>query len=271
MFLDEQPLLIFGGSYSNLEATLALKVWAESNGFLPEQCINTGDIVAYCANPFETIELIREWGVHSIQGNVEQSLANDAIDCGCGFESGTTCDTLSRGWFSFANDQVTQDQRRWFAGLPESLSIAYGEYQMHVLHGAVSNINRFMYASLADNDFNREFQLVPEADVVIAGHSGLPFTKSVNNKIWHNSGALGMPANDGTSRVWFSTLEVNMDGSIDFQHHHLDYDAKTTSQRMQDRGLNQGYHTSLLSGLWPSMDVLPAQESQQQGIALTFG
>ena len=108
------PLLIFGGCYSNLQATQAMQKWAEENNYSPEQCICTGDIVAYCGNPYETVELIRNWGIHCIQGNVEQSLATQADDCGCGFDEGTVCDTLSRGWYPITDASITQKQRIWF-------------------------------------------------------------------------------------------------------------------------------------------------------------
>ncbi|MEH6457668.1 MAG: metallophosphoesterase family protein, partial [Cocleimonas sp.] len=145
----ETPLLVFGGCYSNLQATQALKNWAEENNFHPQQCICTGDIVAYCGNPYETVELIRDWGVHCIQGNVEQSLATKADDCGCGFEEGSTCDTLSRGWFPIADDAISQAQRDWFKNLPEHLHLSVAGKSIRVVHGAASDTSRFMFDSQA--------------------------------------------------------------------------------------------------------------------------
>lgn len=264
----KESLLIFGGCYSNLEATQALYDWAQQRGYEAGQCICTGDIVAYCANPVETVNLIKEWGVACIQGNVEQSLAEQSDDCGCGFESGTTCDTLSRGWFSYASNLTTQLQRQWFASLPEQLTFSFGGKRIQVVHGAVSSVSRFMFDSQADQDFLEEFEKIPQIDLVIAGHSGLPFTKKVGGKIWHNSGALGMPANDGTQRVWFSTVEVKGSGEILIAHHSLTYHVQGTTEAMSEQGLTQGYHESLQTGLWPSMDVLPDKEIQQQGVSL---
>ena len=270
----ETPLLIFGGCYSNLQATQAIKLWADKNNFEAQQCICTGDIVAYCGNPYETVELIRDWGVHCIQGNVEQSLATKADDCGCGFEEGTVCDTLSRGWYPFADNAVTQIQRDWFVDLPEQLKFTVADQSVQVVHGAASDVSRFMFASQAESDFIDELQIIDttqntKTDIVIAGHSGLPFTKQIttkNNtdKQWHNSGALGMPANDGTQEVWFSVLEI-VDNEITFIHHRLEYDVESAHQQMLKNKLMQGYHQSLKTGLWPSMDVLPDIEKRQQG------
>lgn len=279
----QTPLLIFGGCYSNLQATQALKKWAEENRFLPEHCICTGDIVAYCGNPYETVELIRDWGIHCIQGNVEQSLATKADDCGCGFEEGSTCDTLSRGWYPIADNAITQTQRDWFKSLPEHLQLSVAGKSIRVVHGAVSDTSRFMFGSQPDSDFLEEFALLNESqsagtdshletDVMIAGHSGLPFTKLIDNKHglkkqWHNSGALGMPANDGTQDVWFSILET-VDNELTFTHHRLAYDIESCYQQMQKNNLTQGYHQALKTGLWPSMDVLPEFERLQQGIKI---
>ena len=270
----QAPLLIFGGCYSNLQATQALQTWANKNNFSPEQCICTGDIVAYCADPYETVELIRNWGVNCIQGNVEQSLATMADDCGCGFEQGSVCDTLSRGWYPIANAAITQTQRDWFNSLPEQLHFSIADHSVQVVHGAVTDINRFMFDSQSESDFTAEFALInqhqnKDVDVVIAGHSGLPFTKQIDNKYWHNSGALGMPANDGTQDVWFSIVE-DIENELRFSHHRLEYDVESAHQQMLAHNLTQGYHQALKTGLWPSMDVLPTLEKQQQGKAITL-
>jgi predicted phosphodiesterase len=171
---------------------------------------------------------------------------------------------------------MTQDQRNWFGQLPEHLQLSVEDKSIRVVHGAASDINRFMFASQPDSDFLDEFALLDanqkadshthtETDVVIAGHSGLPFTKHIANKQWHNSGALGMPANDGTQDVWFSVLE-SIDNELTFSHHRLDYDVESAYQQMLKNNLTQGYHQALKTGLWPSMDVLPEFEKQQQGI-----
>lgn len=265
-----KSLLIFGGCYSNLQATQALQSWAKENNFEADQCICTGDIVAYCGNPYETVELIRDWGVHCIQGNVEQSLATKADDCGCGFEEGTVCDTLSRGWYPFADNAIQQNQRDWFKQLPEHLHFTIADKTVRVVHGAISDVSRFMFDSQTDDDFIGEFELIDSnenIDVIIAGHSGLPFTKQINNKQWHNSGALGMPANDGSQGVWFSVLEI-INGEIQFSHHRMNYDVEKAQQEMLSNHLTQGYHQALKTGLWPSMDVLPEFEKTQQGIRI---
>ena len=78
------PVVLFGGPYSNLEALQALAgVIGERNA------ICTGDVVAYGAEPVETVNLMRAMAVPSIAGNCERQVAKGALDCGCGFDEGS--------------------------------------------------------------------------------------------------------------------------------------------------------------------------------------
>ena len=211
------PLLIFGGPYSNLPALLAIKEKAEQYGIPPEQCICTGDIVAYCAQPQETVAAIREWGIHCLMGNCEASFASNADDCGCGFEEGTHCDLLSAQWFQFANQALSKDDRQWFSTLPEHMRFSINGQSALVVHGSVSSMNQFVFASSEDAILKQECRKA-DADMIIGGHCGIPFTRTIDHDdsaqtsakstIWHNAGAIGMPANDGTTRTWFSLINA---------------------------------------------------------------
>jgi predicted phosphodiesterase len=262
------PVLVFGGPYSNLQATQAIKAVAERLEIPPERCICTGDIVAYCAQPKETVALIRDWGIHCLMGNCEESFANNAEDCGCGFEEGTHCDLLSAQWFQFANQALTSDQRHWFASLPRQITFTLEQTKARVIHGSVSSINQFIFASTEEAIFQQEVTL-SEADLIIGGHSGIPFTKHIDKTVWHNTGALGMPANDGTPRTWFSIIDSD-EGELRIRTEALDYDYLQAYQAMVNAGMDNGYAQGLTSGLWPSMDVLPEREQEKQGTALNF-
>ena len=112
----QRPILIFGGAYSNLQATHALIDAAQTHGIPAELCIFTGDSIAYCGNPSETLNLLRDFGCPMIKGNCEIELAAGSDTCGSEFEAGSTCDLLSRGWYDFADQQVSADQRQFMGG-----------------------------------------------------------------------------------------------------------------------------------------------------------
>ena len=67
-------VLVFGGVYSNLQALEALQKVADKEGITPSNIICTGDIIAYCAQPSACVDAIEDWGIHVIQGNVEENI-----------------------------------------------------------------------------------------------------------------------------------------------------------------------------------------------------
>lgn len=268
MLRTNAPLLVFGGCYSNLQATRAMLGIAKQLGFAPSNIICTGDVVAYCGDPQETVDLVRESGIHVIMGNCEESLAAGADDCGCGFEAGSTCDRLSAEWYAFANIHLDEDARKWMRDLPRQLQIEMCGRRLVAIHGGGEQINRFIFESTPIWIKEEEFARL-KCDGVIAGHCGLPFTQLVNGRLWHNAGAIGMPANDGTPRTWYSILRPVAD-EIVIEPRALSYPAEEASAAMRARGLGGGYDRALVSGLWPSMDVLPPPERKRRGVPLTL-
>ncbi len=262
------PVLVFGGPYSNLEATQALLAEAQRLGIPPERTICSGDVAAYCADPQATVDLIREAGLPVLMGNCEEAFGTDSEDCGCGFVEGSACDRLSARWMAYARAELDTGAKAWMATLPRRLHFTLGERRLAVVHGAASRINRFLFASSPQADLAEEIALTG-TDGVIAGHSGLPFTRIVDGHLWHNAGAVGLPANDGTTRAWYGLL-TPVEGGIRVTHHPLAYDYRTAARKMRQRGLPAPYALALETGLWPDCDILPAAERAMRGWPLSF-
>src|SRR5262245_56118620 len=205
------PVLFFGGCYSNLEATVALQREAARLGIRPDNIVCTGDVVAYCADPAATVAAVRDWGVHVVMGNCEESLGWSKDDCGCGFETGTECEQLSIDWYAYANRELGEEPRTWMRSLPRRLDVTIGSRRLAVIHGSVDSINGFVFASTPWADKQRQIAK-SGCHGVVGGHSGIPFNHAAEGRLWHNSGALGMPANDGTPRVWYSLFIPDGDG-----------------------------------------------------------
>lgn len=257
------PTLVFGGPYGNLEAMTALLARARRLGIPPSRMICTGDVVAYCADPQACVDLMRDEGIPVVMGNCEESLASGAADCGCGFAPGSACDLLSVQWFRCADRDLSTDSRAWMGNLPRTLTFTLAGRRLRVIHGGVAQINRFIFASAPTAELSEELG-VAGADGVIAGHCGLPFTRVIDGRLWHNAGVVGMPANDGTSRAWFSLLIPSSQG-IMVEHQAFAYDHQAAAKKMSRRGYPESYAQALCDGLWPSCDILPQAERQSRG------
>jgi len=257
------PVLIFGGPYSNLAATQAMRQRAEELDIPPHRVICTGDLIAYCSEPAETLQLVRDWGIGVVQGNCEESLGKDAADCGCGFEAGTTCSLLSVEWYQYASQKIAATDRVWMHHLPKSLRFELAGRSVMVVHGGVNQINRFIFPSTPEAVKREELDLAG-SDILIGGHSGIPCGELVDRRVWLNAGVIGLPANDGTRDGWY--LLINSEEErIHFSWQRLSYAAELTQRNMRAADLKAGYAETLLTGLWPSMDVLPAAERARRG------
>ena len=285
-----RAMLVFGGAYGNAQATRALLAcddWRRA-----DRIVCTGDLAAYCADGAEVCEMIR--GLRGkrftiVRGNCERSVGEELDDCGCGFAAGSACEILSHSWHRRAKETVAAADKAWMRELPESRRIMFGGRCLAVLHAAPSCDHRFIFASTPAEE-KREAIQQTRADGIIAGHSGIPFTQAVSAEdekhcdhskhcggddeilhggVWHNSGALGMPANDGTSRVWYSFWTAQADGIL-IEHKSLAYDIDGAAAAMQKARLPDGYRLALTSGIWPSDSVLPPEEKSQQSRPLTL-
>ena len=263
----EAPLLIFGGPYSNLAATRALLDRAAVLNVPADHIICTGDIVAYCAEPEETSQLLKDSVIHVVQGNCEASLAEGSVSCGCGFEPGMVCSTLSQQWYPYVNARISDTTREWMGSLPSAIRFQMGRYECRVIHGGARQINQFIFASTPATIKQQELDAF-DTDIMIGGHCGLPFGQKIAERGWLNAGVIGLPANDGTPTVWYMLMAPN-DNGVRVSWHRLEYAFQLTYQSMLDNGLAD-YAESIRSGVWPSMDVLPEQEREQVRRALVI-
>lgn len=257
------PILVFGGVYSNLQALDAIQNLAFADGIPPENIICTGDIVAYCAQPQECIDLIKKWRIHCIAGNVEINLVNDVDDCGCNFEEDSRCDTFSRQWYPYLKSQLNQEDIDWLATIPPFISLAYADKKMAVLHGSFFNTSEFVFKSTDWEVKKKNFDDL-KADVIIAGHCGIPFSDENDKKLWLNAGVIGMPANDGTPKVWYALLD-DKNEEFSYKICQLDYDFETAAQLMEGKPLPQTYRETLKTGIWDNCEILPEEEASMQG------
>lgn len=247
----EGEVILFGGPYSNLAALEAL---AERVGATPAIC--TGDVVAYCGAPAETVTRLRALGWPVVAGNCERQLAEGAGDCGCGFGEGTECDLLSRGWYAHADAALDADACAWMAVLPDMAVFSHSGRRYAVIHGGATAINRFLWPSSPEAAFAEEVAAITAAvgpvDAVVAGHCGIAFQREVAGVHWINAGAIGLPPHDGRPETRF--VRLTGQGAV---IERLDYDWQAAQSAMRAVGLVQGYDATLETGVWPSEDVLP--------------
>lgn len=246
-------MLVFGGAYSNLQALEEMLRICKELKIPPERTIHTGDVVAYCGQPKETSELLRSSGVRCLMGNCEESVGVGKADCGCGFPEDSACNTYSLNWYAHVMEQLRdgEELRRWMASLPRLMRFEMAGRRFAVVHGSPLAISDFVWPSSSDEELKRRMEAL-DVDAVLCGHSGIPFCRLLDERLWLNAGVIGMPANDGTPRGWYAVLRMK-GRDIEIEIEPLAYDSKGAAEAIFAHGnLVRGYGDSLQTGIWPS-------------------
>ncbi len=262
-------VLLFGGVYSNLQSLEKMMTIAKNENIPSHNIICTGDIVAYCAQPEEVVQTVIDWNIHSIAGNVEIQLREGLEDCGCDFRDGSRCDIFSRQWYPFAQSQLSDSSIKWMNDLTDFIEFDYAEKKCFVVHGSYFETSGYIFHSTDWEEKSKNFEAT-QADVIIGGHCGLPFSQKNQNKLWLNPGVIGMPANDGTPRVWYMILDLDEQDEISYTHLPYQYDHTKAADLMAENKLTPAYEKTLRTGIWDNCEILPKSETNLQGQLISF-
>lgn len=77
-----------------------------------------------------------------------------------------------------------------------------------------------------------------------------------------------MPANDGTADVWYGLIKPGAAGAATLSVHRLAYDHHAAAAAMRRSGHANGYARTLITGIWPSLDIFPQAERTATGVRL---
>lgn len=259
-------MLIFWGPYSNLEATKTLLKQMSLQKISPSNTICTGDICAYCADPFLTSEAIKKSRMYVVKWNCEESLWKSSDNCGCGFwDKAESCSSLSSIWYNYALQELTKKQKKWMTELPDLIAFEYNNKKILVCHWSPDIINEFMFESVSitkKNSFLEKYN----CDIIIAGHTWIPYIQNLwNDKYWVNAWVIWIPANDWTNDWFYITLNDSIwEEFITFER--LTFDYKITASKMREKKLSEEYAENIETGLWPNIDILPESWIERKNV-----
>ena len=249
---------VFGGVYSNHLALDAAIADARSRDVEAVFCL--GDLGAFGPNPDKVFPLLRDHGVEVVRGNYDDSIARGLDDCQCGYT-----DPLDNYYarlsyrYTFTNTSV--ENRMWMADLPPEIRFRLGELDVLACHGSPRQTNEFMWESTVPTHFLDKLATDFDADVILGTHTGLHWERRWGDgKAYVNVGALGRPANDGRTDVWYAILEAEV-RELSVQFVAVAYDHEALAREMRDEELPEEFVETILTGWWTTcLEVLPGKE-----------
>ena len=253
-------IAVIGGIYSNhlaLEATLKD---VRRRGVDAVFCL--GDLGAFGPNPDKIFPLLIDAKVQVMQGNYDNSIGKGLTDCQCGYTDPRD-NYFAKISYDYTFQNTSSQWKIWMKTLPESIRIQLGDYRILMSHGSPRQMNEFLWESTSSTHFLERMAREYEADILLTTHTGIHWQRSLpGDRHFVNVGAIGRPANNGRTEVWYTILESR--NSFSAQHIPITYDHESLAAEMQAEELPREFIETIRHGWWTTcLEILPSKERKK--------
>ena len=231
---------LLGDVHANLPALEAVLDHMQAQDI--QQIWNVGDFVGYGAFPNEVIQVLRSADAVSIVGNYDLKVVHFP-EKENKWRKSKQSDKFRA--FQWAYQELTSENRRYLAKLPEEVRMRAGGRRVLLTHGSPASNEEHLTSETSDE---RLAFLLQEgrAEVMICGHSHQPFARQVGEAWVINTGSVGRPG-DGDPRACYATLVINKKG-LTVQHYRVEYDVQRAAQAVRQKGLPEAFAQMFLQG-----------------------
>jgi diadenosine tetraphosphatase ApaH/serine/threonine PP2A family protein phosphatase len=252
----EGPLAVLGGPYSNHLALRAVLEDARRRG--AERVVCLGDLGGFGPNPGKVYPLLEEFGVATIAGNYDRSLAERLNDCGCGYTHPSD-NRFAQLSYDYTNRRTTEAERAWLGALPSGARLGRGGRRWLLCHGSPRRVNEFLWESACSDAFLARLAREAGADQILCTHTGIHWQRPLpNGTRVVNVGAVGRPANDGRTAAWYAFFAAGRDEA---EFVPVAYDHEALAREMEEERLPAEFIETIRTGWWTTcLEILPGKE-----------
>ncbi len=254
-------LAVFGGVYANPHALRAALADAAARGCDARHCL--GDLGGFGAECDAVWPLLLEHDVQCIAGNYDIAIGRGDEDCGCGYASERD-NHFAQVMYDHTLASTSRTFAAWMAQLPGERRLDLGGVDVLMVHGSPVAVNDFLWESLDDDELRLRLDAIPggRPDVLLCTHTGIAWQRTVDGTLIVNVGAVGRPQNDGTTDVWYATLDVpDGGGPPRASLHPVAYDWRAQAASMRAAGLPEPFVETIETGWWTTcLEIVPPPE-----------
>jgi putative phosphoesterase len=222
---------VFGDIHGNIEA---LRVaYNAAVAAKAEKIYHLGDLGGYAPFVNEVVDFLIENGIEGVQGNYDETVANDREHCGCKYEDPVQEEMANKS-FEWTKQHVTRKTKDYLRRLPFSISFILEGKKILLFHATPSKNNLYWFEDRPEKFF-KEMAGKVDADVLIYGHTHKPYIKEHNGRLFINAGSVGKPK-DGDSRACVTLVDITADAvKVDFLR--VTYDVGKAAEAVIASGL----------------------------------
>lgn len=217
--------------HSNLPALEAVIDDIRSKGIDRIYCL--GDISGYHSQPNLVIDLLKSQGVISIKGNHDMVITEKK------FNREKPGDFVL--WWNY--DELTEENLKYLYTLPEELVLEIEDKKVKIVHGSPESIEE--YIREGSREVHKYIDTLKE-DVLICGHTHLPYIFKKDGKFLLNTGSVGKPkvGKPESSYVIVSIADNEITPEIVF----VKYDVQTIVTHLRKNSFPEKYIEALITG-----------------------
>jgi putative phosphoesterase len=197
-----------------------------------EKIVHAGDVVGYNPFPNETIALFKQYNVVSISGNHDRGILS-------GNFSNFNVDAKIAGLWT--KSVLNPENLAYLESLKASITIIENSKKIVVHHGAPFNEDYYVY----EESVSESLLQYDRADILVLGHTHLPYIRKFGTKIICNPGSVGQPR-DGDSRAAYIIINTE---NMDIELKRVKYDIKEVSEKIESLGLPEFLGKRLFYGI----------------------
>ena len=196
----------------------------------------TGDLVGYGTRPNEVIDMIRRNKVLTIMGNYDEAIGNFKIVCGCDYPDPKDAEKAALS-MQFTGMETTEKNKTYLRNLPKEAVLTVGNKTIKFVHGSTRLINEYLKE---DSTQAQEVMSELVEDILVCGHTHIPYTKAYGDKLLVNAGSIGKPKTN-TPKANYVIIDIqneddlnDKEAFVNVEIIELDYDFEKIAREIEE-------------------------------------
>lgn len=193
-----------------------------------DMVICTGDLVGYGTRPNEVIQTLRKEKILTIMGNYDEAIGNFKIICGCDYPDPKDAERAGLS-IHFTAQETTEENKEYLRNLPKEATFTFNNKTIRFVHGSTRVINEYLKENSKEAD---EVMSELVEDILVCGHTHIPYAKYYGEKLLINAGSIGKPK---TNRPDANYVIINMsDSNVEVEIIEVAYDFEKIAKEIEE-------------------------------------
>ncbi|MHB8125525.1 MAG: metallophosphoesterase family protein [Desulfitobacteriaceae bacterium] len=191
-----------------------------------------GDLVGYGPYPNEVINLIKNKNIPTVMGNYDDGIGYQRFICGCDYID-AQAEALGHESITWTKRHTSEENKEFLRNLPKEIRFKVTDKRILIVHGSPNRLNEYITEEIPI-DYASELIALSGTDILICGHTHIPFTMVLKDKLLVNVGSVGKSKN-GDPQAVYARISFARNVTVDFRK--VSYDYEATAKAIEDSEL----------------------------------